>query len=68
MRVAPYHEVESRHKEDHVNEQKPMLLERNSSLLDERFSYVARVLPKRLTFKEGLSFRKAQSEDDDEDG
>jgi hypothetical protein len=60
------HEVETSHKEDHVGEKEPMLLQRNFALSQESTTNVRTSFAHLLSLNICLSLGQAKSEEDDE--
>jgi hypothetical protein len=62
-----YHEVESCHEKNEVDQNHPMFLERNLSFSDESSSDITTFISNENTLLVGVGLRQAKTEDDDED-
>lgn len=62
------HEVEARHEEHHVDEEKPVFLQRYFSLGEEDFRGVGRFLADSLALEVRVGLGEGEPEEDEEEG
>ena len=61
-----YHEIETSHEQDQVDEQEPVLSQCNAGFGHEGACDTVTLFPERITFSIRFGFRQAQAEDDDQ--